>query len=56
MSKMPDMNEMEVIETIENENGTAIKFSDGTMICTVNKIVNNVAIDIAYNQIFVRRL
>lgn len=26
-----------IVETVTNENGTAIKFSDGTMICTMKK-------------------
>lgn len=38
------------IERIENENGTAIKFSDGTMICTLRTTVTDQAIDSQYGN------
>lgn len=40
------------IERIENENGTAIKFSDGTMICTYRETVTDQAISNAYSNVF----
>lgn len=40
------------IERIENENGTAIKFPDGTMICTLEKTVTDQAINGAYGSLF----
>lgn len=39
-------------ETITNTNGTAIKFSDGTMICILNETVTDQAIDNAYGSIY----
>ena len=39
-------------ETITNENGTAIKFSDGTMICTLNTTVTDQAINRAYGSLY----
>lgn len=39
-------------ETITNENGTAIKFADGTMICTLNITVTDQAISNAYSNVF----
>lgn len=40
------------IERIENENGTAIKFPDGTMICTYRETVTDQAINNTYGDIF----
>ena len=39
-------------EIITNENGTAIKFADGTMICTLNITVTDQAISNAYSNVF----
>ena len=39
-------------ETITNENGTAIKFADGTMICTLQTKVTDQAINGAYGNLF----
>ena len=41
-----------IIETIKNENGTAIKFADGTMICALNISVFDQAIDTAYGNLY----
>lgn len=40
------------METIENENGTAIKFPDGTMICTLQTTVTDQAIENAYDNLY----
>ena len=40
------------IERIENSNGTAIKFPDGTMICTLDITVTDQAINNSYGDIF----
>ena len=40
------------IERIENENGTAIKFPDGTMICTLNITVTDQAINRSYENLY----
>lgn len=40
------------IETITNENGTAIKFSNGTMICSMHITVTDQAINSSYGDIF----
>ena len=39
-------------ENITNENGTAIKFADGTMICTLETTVTDQAINNAYGNVF----
>ena len=39
-------------ETITNENGTAIKFSNGTMICFMYITVTDQAISNAYSNVF----
>ena len=39
-------------EIVENENGTAIKYSDGTMICTRTIEVNNVSVSQAWGSLF----
>lgn len=38
------------IEKIQNENGVALKFSDGTMICTLNITVTDQAINTVYTN------
>lgn len=40
-----------IIETIENENGEATKFSDGTMICQLSTIAN-IAINKSYGNLY----
>lgn len=40
------------IEKIINENGTAIKFPDGTMICTLQTTVTDQAIENAYGNLY----
>ena len=37
-------------EVVTNSNGTAVKFSDGTMICTLNIAVMDQAIDTKYGD------
>ncbi len=39
-------------EIITNENGTAIKYPDGTMICTLQTTVTDQAIDNAYGNLY----
>lgn len=39
-------------ETITNENGTAVKFADGTMICTLQTKVTDQAIANAYGSLY----
>lgn len=41
------------IETITNENGTATKFPDGTMICTLDTVVTDQAINTSYGSIYI---
>lgn len=41
-----------VTERVENENGTALKFSDGTMICYGNKSFPNLNFDTQYGNIY----
>ena len=38
-------------EVVTNSNGTAVKFADGTMICTLNIAVTDQAIDTKYGDI-----
>lgn len=40
------------IETVTNDNGTAIKYPDGTMICTKRIMLTNVAVDQSVGQSF----
>lgn len=40
-------------ETITNENGTAIKFADGRLICTLDTTVTDQAINTAYGNFFI---
>ena len=40
------------IERIENSNGTAIKYPDGRLICTLNITVTDQAISNAYGNVF----
>lgn len=43
----------EIVESGSNDNGEKwVKFSDGTMICTLNIIVTDQAIDTAYGSLF----
>lgn len=42
--KIQKLEKESIIETITNSNGTAIKFADGTMICTKSMSFQNVAI------------
>ena len=42
-----------VLETINNENGTALKFNDGTMICYINIFVSDQAINTPYQSVFI---
>lgn len=39
-------------EIVENEHGTAIKFADGTMICTLNITVTDQAINKSYGSLY----
>ena len=48
LSKIKNME----IEKIENENGTAIKYADGRLICTLNITVTDQAISNAYSNVF----
>lgn len=41
-----------VVEIIENENGTAIKFSDGTMECYFKQELGTITFNSAYGNIF----
>lgn len=41
-----------IIETVTNANGTAIKFADGTMICTLNITVTDQAINRSYESLY----
>ena len=44
-----NLNSMQgIAETITNSNGTAVKFTDGTMICYINKTTTEQAIDSQY--------
>lgn len=45
-------NQSVIIEKITNNNGTAIKFSDGTMICTVDMVVTDQAINSSYVSLY----
>lgn len=39
-----------IVESGSNENGYYIKFSDGTLICTLNKVLTNFAVDKNYGN------
>ena len=41
-----------IIERIENSNGTAIKFADGTMICTKSVTFSNFAVNTVDGNVF----
>lgn len=45
------LEEVTIVETVENEKGTAIKFSDGTMICTLYDVAN-ITISKAYGNLY----
>lgn len=47
-----DWKQLGHIETITNENGTAIKYSDGTMICRKNKGFSGVSISNAWGGLY----
>lgn len=47
------IDELTGIETIENENGTAIKYPDGRMECIISKKVTDMAINSQYGALYI---